>query len=1026
MILIVTVLISVSAFVILDNTGADESSAQNFISSEPCGPNARYYLYSDGTLEIVGYGEMCQYDTTHAPWYECREDITKIVICDQITKLGASAFLDCKNVTELTIPITLNSVVSDKNPVFSGCCNIEKINLICGNSGYGVNYAAYPVSNSWYQNTPWYQSRDALKEINFADGVKTIGSDTFRELNIASIVLPDSLIYLGNHCFYNCTKLTDLTIPVSLNPYGGEEKYPAFHRCTAVQKVTFTKGNGVPFDYKNFWGEHNTELAPWNANSDIAKTIVVADDVTKLGEDMFLGCNLKELTIPISIHLDYDVSSPFNRADSYQACVNLEKVILTKGTGTSTAYCEYGAGYCPWNIPYKNHTPNTTSSKITSVIVEEGVTDIGMYTFCKCNIENLILPNSLVSLDYRAIYACMIKNLTIPISLNATWLNDDLDGLIANYPAFDKVSGIERVDFTPGSGCGFDYVAKKENNCWYQHTPWYQCRDTLKEINLQEGITHIGSNAFRDCTPLTTIIIPSSVTEIGSSAFRGCTSLQSITIPDSVTYIGESAFEGCSLLSSVKMPNTIKSIESSTFRGCTSLSSITIPDSVETIEASAFQSCISLPLISLPDSVTYLGESAFEGCSLLSSFKMSNSIKLIDSSAFRGCTSLPSITIPDSVTYLGESAFEGCSLLSSFKMPNIIKSIEPFTFRDCTSLPTIAIPVSVETIGASAFQDCTSLHTIIIPDSVTYLGESAFEGCSILSSVKISNSIKSIESFTFRGCISLQSIFIPDSVETIGLSAFQGCTSLTSLNLGNSIISVGGSAFKSCNSLTSLVIHGYVTIAGDDAFDGKFYDSDGKMELEPTATMLADSTFNKVDGKWIKQVPTPSEDPPVSGGCGENVTYELDISTGTLAINGFGQMDNYNQTNSPWFHLSNAPWFSYKNYIKTVVIGNSVTSIGDNAFYCCTSITYVNIPDSITSIGKFAFDGKFYNGCGKAELEPTATNLAGSTFMNIDGKWIKLGPYPSVDPNKLFGICGENVTYEFNLFTGTLSINGSG
>ncbi len=154
-ILIVTVMISVCAFVILDNAETVESSTQ-VISNGQCGSNASYLIYSDGTLEITGSGEMYQYGTTHAPWYECRDDITKIVISDKITKLGASAFLDCKNVAELTMPITINSVVSDKNPVFSGCCNIKKINFTIGGGGYGYDYAAYQVSDSWYQNTPWY------------------------------------------------------------------------------------------------------------------------------------------------------------------------------------------------------------------------------------------------------------------------------------------------------------------------------------------------------------------------------------------------------------------------------------------------------------------------------------------------------------------------------------------------------------------------------------------------------------------------------------------------------------------------------------------------------------------------------------------------------------------------------------------------------------------------------------------------------------------------------------------------------
>ena len=83
------------------------------------------------------------------------------------------------------------------------------------------------------------------------------------------------------------------------------------------------------------------------------------------------------------------------------------------------------------------------------------------------------------------------------------------------------------------------------------------------------------------------------------------------------------------------------------------------------------------------------------------------------------------------------------------------------------------------------------------------------------------------------------------------------------------------------------------------------------------------------------------------GGDGSNVKWSLDTSTWVLNITGSGKMENYSD--------SNQPWYSYRSSIKTVTIGNSVTSIGSNAFYGCTSLTSVTIPDSVTSIGDYAF-----------------------------------------------------------------------
>ena len=162
-----------------------DSSSAELVDGGWCGPNACYYYYSDGTLEINGSGEMYDFNEVYAPWSEHRSDITKIVIGNGITYLGKLAFFECKNLKELTIPITVNSSSDYDNP-FAICFNIEKINFTRGTDGYGFNYAEDRGSNAWFQNTPWYQSRDVMKEISFADGISHIGANAFRELNITS------------------------------------------------------------------------------------------------------------------------------------------------------------------------------------------------------------------------------------------------------------------------------------------------------------------------------------------------------------------------------------------------------------------------------------------------------------------------------------------------------------------------------------------------------------------------------------------------------------------------------------------------------------------------------------------------------------------------------------------------------------------------------------------------------------------------------------------------------------------------
>ena len=314
--------------------------------------------------------------------------------------------------------------------------------------------------------------------------------------------------------------------------------------------------------------------------------------------------------------------------------------------------------------------------------------------------------------------------------------------------------------------------------------------------NLTCTITGIGTCKDTD------IRIPETidgykVTGIGASAFRNCTSLTSIVIPDSVTSIGTWAFAGCNGLTSIVLSNGLTSIGSYAFYYCTSLTSIVIPDSVTSIGRYAFEDCTSLTSIEIPDSVTS-----------------------IDDSAFYNCTSLTSIALPEGLTSIGSYAFYYCTRLTSIVIPDSVTSIGTWAFADCTSLTSIVIPDGVTSIGASAFRNCTSLTSIVIPDSVTLIGDDAFYNCKSLTSIVIPNGVTRIGRYAFLYCTSLTSIVIPDSVTSIGDSAFYYCTSLTSIELPDSVTSIGSWTFAYCESLTSIVIPNGVTSIGRSAFYG--------------------------------------------------------------------------------------------------------------------------------------------------------------------------------------------------------------
>ncbi len=402
-------------------------------------------------------------------------------------------------------------------------------------------------------------------------------------------------------------------------------------------------------------------------------------------------------------------------------------------------------------------------------------------------------------------------------------------------------------------------------------------------------VTSIGNNAFHNCSGLTGVTIPYGVTSIGSNAFINCTGLTSVTIPYGVTSIGGYAFDNCSGLTSVTIPNSVTSIGNYAFADCYALTSVTIPNRVTSIESGVFADCSGLTSVTIPNSVTSIGKGAFSGCSGLTGVTIPNSVTSIGNSAFADCIGLTSVTIPNSVTNIGNSAFFDCSGLTGITIPNSVTSIGDKVFEGCRGLTGVTIPYGVTSIGSNAFSGCSGLTGVTIPNSVTTIGESAFAWCRGLTSVTIPNSVTNIGNSAFFYCYGLTSITIPNSVTTIGESAFAACTSLKTVYNFSSLELTKGSTNN-----------GYVAYYAD------------KVINAPNGSVEGDYVFSVVDGANTLCVYI---------GNGGEITLPADYKG-----------ENY---------VIGADVFKNNTALTSITIPSSVTSIGDYAFYDCTSLKTV-------------------------------------------------------------------------------------
>lgn len=176
-------------------------------------------------------------------------------------------------------------------------------------------------------------------------------------------------------------------------------------------------------------------------------------------------------------------------------------------------------------------------------------------------------------------------------------------------------------------------------------------------VEIPEGITEIGSKAFRDCTLLTSVNIPDGVTKIGSDAFMRCANLTSVKIPDTVTEIENSAFNECESLTSVVIPDGVTKIDHDTFRYCVLLETVTIGKGVTLIDERAFIGCSALTRVEIPGNVATIGKDAFDQCRGLERVIIREGVTTLEWGAFRVCSALTRVEIPRSVTRIEDAVF---------------------------------------------------------------------------------------------------------------------------------------------------------------------------------------------------------------------------------------------------------------------------------------------------------------------------------------------------------------------------------
>ena len=780
--------------------------------------------------------------------------------------------------------------------------------------------------------------------IETADGRKIthIGDNAFEGCTtLTNVVIGNDIVEIGEYAFSGCTNLNTLTIGQSITSigtgafWGCQRLNEVFYNATNVTSSNtsvFSNAGSLSENFSLVVGE-NVKIIPDNLLIDCnaLTSVSIGDSVTDIGADAFSGCtSLTEISIPDSVT---NIG-----ADAFSGCTSLTEISIP-----DSVMC-MGSGVF------------SDCTSLTRITISKSVSTIDESLFSGCSSLNRIdIPDGVTSIGISAFFGCSsLTEVSVP----------------------DNVTSIGDSAF---SGCS-----------------------SLTEISIPDNVTSIEGSTFSNCLSLKNVYIGNSVTSIGMEAFSGCTSLTEIRIPDSVANIEYAAFSGCSALTGITLGEGISIIEGEVFSGCTNVNhlnyhiknisainrgvfsnvgnlesgfAVVICDSVESIPAFLFENCVALNNVIIENGVTIISEGVFSGCINLTQINIPDSVTSIGTNAFLNCSSITEVEIPQNINTIDVAVFSGCTNLSQISIPNGVTSIGASAFSDCSSLTTITIPHNVTSIGYKAFYNCTALKEITIPANVTSIGGAAFSGCSSLLSIdynaiNISNSYTS-NSNVFKDAGNIEegvAVIIGNEVEEIPKYLFYNCSAIRYLTIGNSITSIGNCAFAGCTGLTDVSFNARHVAnnmtSSSDVFKNAGIDEEGitvvfgnDVEIIPEYLFYNCSAIRTlIIGRNVTSIGLCA----FSGCTGltnleynaVNVTNDLRISYvfRDIGIEGDGVIVIVgNEVESIPAYL-----FSNCSAIRELIIGRSVTSIGDSAFSDCTgliSIEYnaIRVTDDMTS-----------------------------------------------------------------------------
>lgn len=883
-----------------------------------------------------------------------------------------------------------------------------------------------------------FMGDESIGRVILPDGIRTIRSKAFASSSVYEIYLPENLTYIAPDAFDKCGEVVG---------YGPSNTY-AFIYFMAHNLPFVTEGilyeslgNGtcavcgyegtgtdVFIPSVSIDGETVVAVSDRAFMNNIAITRVrLPETVTTVGEEAFCGCtNLKQLNFPASVTfigedavLDADKLSRLTAEGEYATDWCMKNWVYTFDDtkfkyramldGTASVI-EYIGAETDVVVPATAEGYEITSvasnafgrnNNVVFVTFSEGIASLGEYIFINSqSLTTVVLPESLKTMGTGAFYYCYrIESINIPRQLESI-----------GESAFECCSGIPELDLP---GTLMTIPVKAFSGC-----------SNLVSLKVSEGTTKIERSAFEKCTMLETLELPASVQEIGENVVYECNNLVNVNCP-SGSYAEQWAIEN-GLIRFVEGDIVYQVLDNSSVRAISyrgDASSVTIPSpvrgyTVTEIGREAFKLKRTINYLVISEGVVTIDEAAFSSLQYLYTLKLPSTLTSIGKRAFNDCFSIEEVELPERLEYIGEEAFSECSGLKSIAIPDTVTAVDRKAFIDCWDLEEVYIGTQVETIGECAFQNDSEIKTLNLPESLTEVGEYAFDGCTSLENVTVPDNRESYayQYALYNGLLRvLENGFVasiaPDGTAT--LTKYKGTAETITLPAQMQdypVVAVGENAYYSVYSnetLKKLIVPEGITVIGDSAFSWcvalrEVVLPDGIASIgreaffqckELESINLPDSIENiglyafKWDDKLVVQV---NEGTYAYEYCVRNDLYKLfsDDVVYTLKPDGsvmvHSARPNVSELTIPDTFNSHAVKaireraFADNVILQTVEIPDSVTLIGKEAFKKATSLQEVTLPTNLTLLDSYTFQD--CENLRKIEIPASVTKIDENAF----------------------------------------------